>query len=135
MAVALGATKPSRVEFPAGNEIRMHATNITAPVTSRHVAVAGLSALAIWLAMAGVIHADDWPQWRGPGRDGVWHEKGILKTFPAGGPPIRWSVPVGPGYSNPVVARCRQAISCVARPEISLGRSNVTRMFHFGLER
>ena len=27
--------------------------------------------------------AEDWPQWRGPKRDGVWHETGILQTFPA----------------------------------------------------
>jgi len=25
-------------------------------------------------------HADDWPQWRGPHRDGVWNETGILKS-------------------------------------------------------
>ncbi len=31
------------------------------------------------------VTADDWPQWRGPKRDGVWRESGILKKFPAGG--------------------------------------------------
>ena len=24
--------------------------------------------------------ADDWPQWRGPKRDGVWRESGIVET-------------------------------------------------------
>src|SRR5438132_51247 len=56
---------------------------------------------------AGGVGADDWPQWRGPNRDGVWHEKGILHTFPAGGLKIRWRARVGPGYSSPVVAQGR----------------------------
>ena len=48
--------------------------------------------------------ADDWPQWLGPRRDGVWREKGIVNKFPAHGPPIRWRVPIGAGYSGPSVA-------------------------------
>ncbi len=48
--------------------------------------------------------ADDWPQWLGPQRDGVWRETGIVETFPAGGPVVRWRVPIGGGYSGPAVA-------------------------------
>jgi outer membrane protein assembly factor BamB len=48
--------------------------------------------------------ADDWPQWLGPRRDGVWRESGILQKFPPGGPKIRWRAPVGQGYSGPAVA-------------------------------
>jgi outer membrane protein assembly factor BamB len=48
--------------------------------------------------------ADDWPQWMGPERDGVWHETGIVDQFPQGGPPIRWRVSIGAGYSSPSVA-------------------------------
>jgi outer membrane protein assembly factor BamB len=59
--------------------------------------------LALTLAAASV-HADDWPQWLGPQRDSVWRETGILKKFPEQGPPIRWRVPIGPGYSGPAVA-------------------------------
>lgn len=51
--------------------------------------------------------ADDWPQWLGPQRDGVWRETGILDKFPAEGPEIRWRVPVGMGYSGPAVAAGR----------------------------
>jgi outer membrane protein assembly factor BamB len=51
--------------------------------------------------------ADDWPQWRGPNRDGVWNETGILQTFPAEGLKVHWRAPVGPGWSSPVVARGR----------------------------
>jgi outer membrane protein assembly factor BamB len=48
--------------------------------------------------------ADDWPQWHGPQRDGVWRETGILDRFPDGGPKVAWRVPVGAGYSGPAVA-------------------------------
>jgi len=47
--------------------------------------------------------ADDWPQWLGPKRDGVWREKGILDKFPAGGPKVRWHADIGAGYSGPAV--------------------------------
>ena len=33
---------------------------------------------------------DDWPQWRGPNRDGRSAETGLLKTWPPGGPPLAW---------------------------------------------
>jgi len=48
--------------------------------------------------------AADWPQWRGPNRDYLWNEAGILRSFPAEGLQRRWRVPVGPGWSSPVVA-------------------------------
>jgi outer membrane protein assembly factor BamB len=48
--------------------------------------------------------ADDWPQWRGPNRDGIWHETGILNSFSTPKLTPRWSVPVGSGYSGPTVA-------------------------------
>jgi outer membrane protein assembly factor BamB len=51
--------------------------------------------------------ADDWPQWLGPQRDGVWRETGIVKTFPKGGPKIRWRAPLGGGYAGPAVAEGR----------------------------
>src|SRR5262245_9435301 len=34
---------------------------------------------------AASARADDWPQWRGPNRDGVWRETGVLETIPASG--------------------------------------------------
>jgi outer membrane protein assembly factor BamB len=49
------------------------------------------------------IHADDWPQWMGPQRDGVWRESGIVKDFPPDGPPVRWRVKIGGGYAGPAV--------------------------------
>jgi len=55
-------------------------------------------------ASAARLPADDWPQWRGPGRDGVWNETGIVDRFAGPQIPLRWRVPVGSGYSGPTVA-------------------------------
>ena len=52
-------------------------------------------------------HAEDWPQWRGPRRDGTWNETNIIERFPESGPKITWRVPVGPGFSSPVIAKER----------------------------
>src|SRR4051812_49609695 len=60
-------------------------------------------ALVIVLLVQWTLAAADWPQWRGPNRDGVWTESGILTSFPATGPALKWKVPVGMGYSSPVI--------------------------------
>ncbi len=65
------------------------------------------TASALMLGLAVAAHADDWPQFRGPGRDGHWNETGILETFPHEGLKIRWRRPVGGGFSSPVVAQGR----------------------------
>jgi hypothetical protein len=45
--------------------------------------------------------AGDWPQWRGPNRDGISLDKGLLKEWPKEGPPVLWKVDsVGVGYSS-----------------------------------
>ena len=60
--------------------------------------------LALGLVRSPVAVADDWPQWRGPKRDGVSQEKGLLKSWPAGGPKLAWkSARAGSGYSTPAV--------------------------------
>ncbi len=49
--------------------------------------------------------APDWPQWRGPRRDGISAETGLLQSWPEGGPKLLWKVSgVGRGYSSPIVA-------------------------------
>ena len=48
--------------------------------------------------------ASDWPQWRGPNRDGVWTESGIRSSFPVTGLVPKWKAPVGFGYSSPIIA-------------------------------
>jgi outer membrane protein assembly factor BamB len=56
------------------------------------------------LFLASISRADDWPQFLGPNRDGVWKETGLIETFPAGGPPVKWRTPIGIGYAGPAVA-------------------------------
>jgi outer membrane protein assembly factor BamB len=63
--------------------------------------------LTLQLLLSAALRADDWPQWRGPSRDGVYRETGLLESFPARGLKVRWRVPVGWGFSSPVVAQGR----------------------------
>jgi outer membrane protein assembly factor BamB len=62
-------------------------------------------AFGLLLALgASVSQAADWPQWRGPGRDGRSSETGLLSSWPAGGPPLLWkSTGLGDGYSTVTV--------------------------------
>ena len=63
-------------------------------------AILGLAALAV-----SPLAADDWPQWRGPHRDGKSAEKGLLQEWPEGGPPLVWQTEgVGAGFSSVSVA-------------------------------
>lgn len=62
-----------------------------------------LAVLVLGLAAAS---ADDWPQWRGPNRDGLSKETGLLKEWPPGGPKLLWkSTGMGAGYSSVSVSK------------------------------
>jgi outer membrane protein assembly factor BamB len=65
---------------------------------------------ALWLSLltapTGTL-GNDWPQWRGPNRDGVWNESGVLQSFPPEGPKVSWRTAVGRGWSSPVAAKGR----------------------------
>ena len=57
--------------------------------------------LILGLLLSGgvsVAGASDWPQWRGPNRDGISRETGLLKEWPDGGPQVLWRVPLGEGF-------------------------------------
>jgi outer membrane protein assembly factor BamB len=52
-----------------------------------------------------VTWAADWPQWRGPNRDGVSPETSLLDSWPKGGPPLVWKTHgLGEGYASPAVS-------------------------------
>ena len=57
----------------------------------------------IALVSAAVLHAEDWPQFRGPARDNTSKEVGLLRQWPAGGPKVLWTVPVGQGYAGAAI--------------------------------
>ena len=78
---------------------RCLAANLYGRVTTRCIAA------IITLTLAAPFgQADDWPQWLGPQRDGVWRESGLVEQFPKSGPKVRWRVPIGSGYAGPAVA-------------------------------
>ena len=74
-------------------------------------AIAGLflSVSGISVATSANMHASsDWPQWRGPQRNGISNESGLLKQWPADGPKLVWQVNnIGDGYSTPSVVGTR----------------------------
>jgi len=49
----------------------------------------------------------DWAQWRGPNRDGLSKETGLLKAWPEGGPRVLWRIPIGAGFSSVSVSEGR----------------------------
>ena len=51
-----------------------------------------------------MLRADDWPAWRGPNRDGICQEKGLLKEWPKEGPKLLWKATgLGIGFGGPAV--------------------------------
>jgi len=72
----------------------------------RHTAPTALLAL-LWLPglASAPAHAEDWPQFRGPNRDGRSMETGLLAEWPAEGPKLLWSVSgIGQGFTHVSVA-------------------------------
>ena len=81
------------------------------------------------------VKADDWPQWQGPNRDGIWHEEGILKSMPENGPPVLWRVPLGGGYSGPAVVGERLYVTDYIKSEGDLDNNPNNRSLLSGKER
>ena len=63
-----------------------------------------IRAVFLTLMLTLNLAAADWPQWRGPQRDGTSTEKGLQEQWPKDGPPLLWSIEtLGAGYSGPAV--------------------------------
>lgn len=64
-----------------------------------------------WLLLLTMLplatRGEDWPQWRGAQRDGVWRETGIVQKFAAAQLTPKWTVPIEAGYCGPTVAKGR----------------------------
>ena len=64
-----------------------------------------LASLCLIAALASPLLANDWPNWRGPDRDDVSKETGLLKEWPKEGPKQVWSNDnIGLGYSSFAIA-------------------------------
>src|SRR5262245_35777970 len=62
------------------------------------------ASLVIVFLWATACAAADWPQWRGPDRNGISQEKHLLKEWPKAGPGLLWQLSdIGDGYSTPAV--------------------------------
>ena len=72
-----------------------------------------LIALFFWVSTFAAAPAPqsrnfDWPQWQGQDRTAVSRETGLLKEWPANGPPLAWKIDtLGGGYSTPSIAAGR----------------------------
>lgn len=93
---------------------------------SKLVIISGTIFFGGWLLSTPALYADDWPQWLGPERDAVWRESGIVEKFPPSGPPVRWRVGIGGGYTGPAVAHGRVY---VMDRKLSPGASNPSDAF------
>jgi outer membrane protein assembly factor BamB len=81
------------------------------------------------------LRGDDWPQWLGPQRDGVWRETGILRKFPANGPTVRWRIPIGSGFAGPAVVAGRVYVADRVVESASAPAKNSPRASTTGKER
>src|SRR4051812_45009242 len=73
-------------------------------------------AIILAVTLAGQLaHADDWPEWRGRGRGGVWKEAGILDQFPKDGLAVKWRTPINGGFAGPSVTGGRVFVTDFTR--------------------
>jgi outer membrane protein assembly factor BamB len=63
--------------------------------------------LVIIAILSLTLCADDWPNWRGPGFNGVSAESDWSHDWPATGPKRHWTAEIGIGYSSVVTAKGR----------------------------
>ena len=78
-------------------------------MSARHCLIVSILVLLLGNSapLAGQVPAKpgEWPQWRGPNRDGISAETGLLKEWPKGGPPLAWKAKgLGEGFSGVSVA-------------------------------
>ena len=69
----------------------------------RRLLVLGSAVIAIALGVRAA--AEDWPQFLGPERNGIYRGPAIADTWGPAGPKVVWRTPVGQGFSGPVVAQ------------------------------
>ena len=69
----------------------------------KHILVTLLIVVASTIYTMG----QDWSQWRGEDRQGIWHEDGIIERFPDDGLKVKWRIPIGSGYAGPAVSNGR----------------------------
>src|SRR5262245_58239616 len=72
---------------------------------ARSLVLAVLFGLGLVVLSQALCDAGDWPAWRGPARDGLSEESGLLQKWPQDGPKLLWTAKgLGSGYGTPSVA-------------------------------
>ncbi len=69
--------------------------------------LAGLGLHKVAGLLPAATAAADWPQFRGPNRDNISRETGLLRQWPAKGPRLLWTVPVAQGYAGAAIVAGR----------------------------
>src|SRR5260370_37547430 len=88
--------------------------------------------IAIILALTlscQLLPADDWPEWRGRGRLGVWKETGILDEFPKQGLAVKWRTPINAGFSGRSVTGGRAAVAHATPPRYTKATQRAPFLF------
>jgi outer membrane protein assembly factor BamB len=83
-----------------------------------------LVAICILKITFAPILAEDWPEWRGKGRNGIWTESGILDKFPEKGLTLVWRTPIHGGFAGPAVSGGRVFVTDFVR---SIGKKGMER--------
>jgi len=104
MRVADCSTRRAIVFFPVAEKPIKDSVSQVFSNLVEHSLLAGVLSFLLSPIVLISAHADDWPQWRGPQRDGVWRESGLLTDIPDDGLKIRWRTKIHQGYSGPAVA-------------------------------
>jgi outer membrane protein assembly factor BamB len=123
-APAPAPAAPSSSDAPAASQ---------APATVAAGAPTGPAAPAAPAAPAPAASAASWTDFRGPARDGVYRQRALAATWPAGGPRRLWAQPIGEGHASFVAARGlaytieqRRQREVVAAYDIATGRERWT---------
>lgn len=68
-----------------------------------------VQAIIIFIVLLATNHAfaADWPQYLGPDRNAVSSEKGLLRSWPAEGPKVLWTLPLGEGFGGPAISESK----------------------------
>jgi outer membrane protein assembly factor BamB len=83
-----------------------------------------LAAACILKITLAPIVAEDWPEWRGKGRGGVWTESGVMDKFPEKGLTAVWRTPAHSGFAGPAVSDGRVFVTDFIR---SVGKKGTER--------
>lgn len=78
--------------------------SILLPFTHLQIPLSICIAISFFACIHQDAAADEWGQWMGPNRDGVYSETGVIDSIPEGGLKVKWRIPINGGYAGPAVA-------------------------------